>query len=101
MTNKKNENLEVDEIILESEEAAQKEKLKHIKEGSFDGRETKSMGDKISMILILVLLALSIIQSIELISLRAQIKGGQFNPGNASNSSSGPDQSLPSQQGGC
>lgn len=57
---------------------------------------TKETG---GLIVVLVLLALSLIQSVELINLRQQIKSGQF--GGASTGSSGNTQGLPSQQGGC
>lgn len=57
---------------------------------------TKETG---GLIVVLILLALSLIQSVELINLRQQIKSGQF--GGANSGSSGNTQGLPGQQGGC
>lgn len=59
-------------------------------------KPTKELGN---LIAILILLALALIQSIELINLRQQIKSGQF--GGANGGSSGNTQGLPNQQGGC
>lgn len=59
----------------------------------------KEIKETASLAVIVLLLALALIQSVELINLRQQIKSGQF--GGANTGSSGNTQGLPSQQGGC
>lgn len=104
MTNKyrienENEEIKVDEIILEAEDAGQKEKTNSVQKSVF-GESIKKAEDKISLILVFALLVLSIIQSFELFNLRAQIAKGEFSAG-APVSAQDASQGLPSQQGGC
>jgi len=91
----------VDEIILESEKEAQDAKLNSAKDISYNEsiESVKKIGEKISLILVFVLLILSIIQSIELFNLRNQIVKSQFSGGSAVPAAGSQD--LPSQQGGC
>lgn len=97
---KKEDEIAVDEIIFDSEQDLQKEKAENSNAEIAGGQKEKSFGEKISLALVLVLLAVSVVQSIELAALYKQVKDGQFNSGAAANSSGG-NQSLPSQQGGC
>lgn len=92
--NKRSDETKVDEIILEAEQAAQEEKG-HLSDDMVSARSAKKIGEKINMALIFILLAVSIIQSIELLNLRNQIEKGQF----AAPATGGSQ--LPSQQGGC
>ena len=55
----------------------------------------------LSTIIIFILLALSLVQSIELINLRTQIQKGQFSGSAAAPAAAGASQGLPAQQGGC
>lgn len=99
---KENEEVKVDEIILQVEEAANKEKKQFAEDtvSSESSEPVKKIGDKISLVLVFALLLLSIIQSIELFNLRGQILKGQFT-GAAPASAAGSSQGLPAQQGGC
>lgn len=54
-----------------------------------------------SSVLIFILLALTLLQSIELINLRSQIQKGQFSAEGAPAAPAGGNQGLPTQQGGC
>lgn len=92
--------VKVDEIILDSEQEVQKEKLESGNMEISGEEKGKSFGEKISLVLIFILLVVSVVQSVELAALYKQVKEGQFNSGAGSNNSSG-SQSLPSQQGGC
>jgi ribonuclease HIII len=94
---KKIDDSKVDEIIKKAEEAAAPHSVETIKEKT--PKKTKR-GELMNAIVILALLGLSIIQSVELINLRSQLKDGQFG-GSAGNPATGGDSGLPSQQGGC
>lgn len=105
---KKLDDSRVDEIIKRAE--ARHSSSTNLKKENISGTATKKIFPKIKLgvkltketgglIVILVLLALSLIQSVELINLRQQIKSGQFSGANSG--SSGNTQGLPSQQGGC
>ena len=89
-----------EEEVLKFEQALKADKLTPIKGASSDNL-TKKAGEKISLILVLALLVLSIIQSAELFNLRDQITKGQFNAASAIAPAAGGSQSLPAQQGGC
>lgn len=92
----------VDEIIIEAEEFGRKKEMELAeKKISDEPAGAKGSRDKISSILIIILLLLSIIQSVELFDLRSKIASGQFLAGAAASSASGGEQSLPAQQGGC
>lgn len=97
---KKNNETKVDEIILKAEEAGEKEKLQLNKE-AMSGGPVNQIGEKISLVLVFILLLVSIIQSVELFNLRNQILKGQFSAVEAAAPASGGSQALPSQQGGC
>ena len=59
-------------------------------------------GELIGALIILALLGISLVQSVELINLRNQLKNGQFGANaNASAPATGGAQGLPAQQGGC
>lgn len=100
MKTKQGDNLKVDEIILQAEESGEKEKMRSFNNINSD-ESVKKIGDKISLVLVLVLLLLSIIQSVELFNLRGQILKGQFTSGAPAAPAAGSDQGLPAQQGGC
>lgn len=88
----------VDQIIKEVEKDSASEHENHTAHKKA-ATKTKEM---LNLALIFVLLALSLIQSIELINLRTQIQKGQFNPANNSSApTTGGSQGLPAQQGGC
>lgn len=88
-----------DEEVLKFEQALKEDKLALVKNETSGGAIKKS-GDKISLALVIILLLLSVIQSVELFNLQAQIAKGQFNAA-ASRPAAGGIQGLPSQQGGC
>lgn len=96
---KKNEEIKVDEIILQAEKAGEKEKIR-LAENMDSGESVKKIGEKISLALVFTLLLLSIVQSIELFSLRSQIAKSQFTI-STSTPDAGGAQGLPAQQGGC
>jgi len=87
----------VDEIIKKAEEAAATHSAETAKVKT--SKEIKR-GELIGVLVIFVLLGLSIIQSVELINLRAQLKNGQFGA-SADTPAAGGTQGLPAQQGGC
>lgn len=88
----------VDEIIKKAEEAAATHSAAEaIKEKTSHKRKP---GELMNALVILALLGLSIIQSVELINLRAQLKNGQFG-GNTNTPATDGGSGLPSQQGGC
>lgn len=91
-----------DDLILEIEKDAIEEKTRSAREldGAGSAESVKKIGEKISTVLVLVLLIISIIQSVELYNLRSLIVKGQFTTGTPA-STAGSGQSLPSQQGGC
>lgn len=86
----------VDKIIKKSEEAA----APHSTEATKGKTSQKKNSELIGAIVILALLGLSLVQSIELISLRNQLKNGQFGA-SAGAPAAGDAQNLPAQQGGC
>ncbi len=91
------DNTKVDEIILEAEKenaVVNSEKARENSIGLFE-RFRQNAG----MFVILVLLILSLIQSVELFNLKKEIQKGQFVGG--SSSAPAAPQELPSQQGGC
>lgn len=90
----------VDEIILEAEKEGE-EKKQSAEDNVRNGDSIKKTGEKISLILVFVLLLVSIIQSVELFNLREQIVKGRFSAGASAAPASGGDQGLPAQQGGC
>lgn len=92
----------VDEIIKKAEEelppCCRQEKAADSSSGEKSGG-VNTWKNKMSIALLFLLLALSLVQSAELISLRSQIQKGQFGAnGDSLNSGA---QGLPSQQGGC
>lgn len=99
---KKIDDSRVDEMIKEAEKQSLTLHTPAEAHISDDKTEHKKNTKQImGSILIFILLALSLIQSIELINLKAQIQKGQFSSGNASAAPAGTDQGLPTQQGGC
>lgn len=88
----------VDEIIKKAEEAA----AMHSAVEAIGEKTSQKIkpGELTSALIILALLGLSIIQSVELINLRAQLKNGQFGA-NANTPAADGTQGLPAQQGGC
>ena len=96
---KEDEKIKIDEVVLQPEGETQIDQdLASCCDGA--GKPVKQIGEKISLILVFALLVLSVIQSIELYNLRAQITSGQFSTGAAA-PAAGSDQGLPAQQGGC
>ncbi len=89
-----------EEEALKFEQALKKDRLAPIKDAG-SGGVIKKAGEKISLVLVFALLLLSIVQSIELFSLRNQIIKGQFTTAGAAAPSAGGSQALPAQQGGC
>lgn len=94
------EETKIDEIILEAEKEGQEKKIQSAADIA-SGEPVKEIKDKISLVLVFVLLILSMIQSIELYNLRNQIIKGQFISGASAAPAAGSGQGLPSQQGGC
>lgn len=88
-----------DEEILKFEQALKEDELA-LTGNESSGGSIKKAGEKISLILVFALLLLSIVQSIELFNLQAQIAKGQFNT-SSSVPAAGSTQGLPAQQGGC
>lgn len=100
---KENEDIKVDEIILQAEKDGREEKNQLVKESASLGSadSIKKIGNNVNLVLVFVLLLISIIQSVELFNLRAQILEGQFSAPASAAPATGGDQGLPSQQGGC
>lgn len=96
---KKIDDSKAGEIIKKAEEAAAPHSAETAKEKT-SGK--KKPGELMGALVVLALLGLSIIQSVELINLRAQLKNGQFGASANTNApAAGGTQGLPSQQGGC
>ncbi len=103
---KKLDDSKVDEIIKKSEKLHRSYSLAETKKETAgtspeikNPLKIKLTQKSAGVIVVLFLLALSLIQSIELLNLRKQIKSGQFGAGNGN--AAGNTQGLPSQQGGC
>lgn len=100
---KKLDDSKVDEII----KMADKEELHSHPNPEPENPENNALpnaGSKqtLGTIIIFILLALSLVQSVELINLRTQIQKGQFNAAAAgAPAAPGGAQGLPAQQGGC
>lgn len=101
MTTNKNNDFVAEEAVKDSSLNSSKNTPYPKEESLEDEKENTSLKDKKSIlgfVFIFALLALSIAQSIELISLKEQIQKGQFGTGAPAASDT---QGLPAQQGGC
>jgi len=96
---KKSEDSKVNKIIRKVEESAAPHSAAEAIEEKIS--QKRNPGELTGAIVILALMGLSLVQSIELISLRNQLKNGQFGANNAGAPATGGAQGLPAQQGGC